>query len=738
MYYFIHVTPSFIVLLLTSFIIIFFGVIVYKRSKQRWVNRTFTALTVCISLWMLSSTLADTLVDESAILFFSKLAIVGPILFAPFFTIFSYIFPNEKKKINKKLIALLFAPAVIALFFVPTKYNIESIQIKDWGTDFTPGHLYTFLFIYLIICFFGAMHFSLRNFKKCDGRERTQLTYLFLSIFLMISFGLTTNLILPLFFNYGNSSVYGPLSGLFFVIATSYAIICHRFLGINLIANKVYIYFLTSIFFIIFLYTCIALVASNELQSIAFDAPVFILFEAIALVYSVLFLSFLKKIRKSGDQIFYKGLNPQKIVKDLEIKISSTIDFEDVLEITNKEFQKVLKTKNINTMVFDSQLDKETKCLVTSDGLIQKSDALYGLECLIYIRLIESKEIIIRDEIFTNNSLTRKLDKHKIKIIIPFISNNKLIGVLTLGTKDNKEAYTVEEIEFLEIISSQIAIVLENSLLHRETKEQKKELVEFNQTLEKKIKEQTKEISYQNKDLQKLLEVKSKFLNIVSHQLRTPVGVIKGTLDMIKKDNVKNKEKLMEGVYVKSMKISEVIDEIIYAFDVESDRININLKAVDMVDLVRNSVDNHRLIAQEADIKFDLKIPRGKLLPALADSAHLGKAISILANNSVVYNKSNGVVEVKLEQNPDSTVITVSDTGAGISEEYVKNLFKPFTRDSNAYNFDVNRSGLGLYIAKKIINAHKNAHIRLVKTKIGDGSIFEISVPTLTKKYLVN
>ena len=263
-------------------------------------------------------------------------------------------------------------------------------------------------------------------------------------------------------------------------------------------------------------------------------------------------------------------------------------------------------------------------------------------------------------------------------------------------------------------------------------------MAEFNNTLEKKVREQTEEIFQQNKDLQTLLAVKSKFLDIVSHQLRTPVGVIKGTLDMIKKDNVKNKETLMEGVYVKSMKISEVIDEIIYAFDVEADKIRVNLKAVDIVELLKDNTNNHNIIAKETGIKFNLKIPRGKLLPALADPEHIGKAISILASNSVIYNKSNGSVEVKLEQNQDNTVIAVSDTGAGISENYIKDLFKPFTRDSHADNFDVNRSGLGLYIAKKIIDAHKNATIRLVKTSVGRGSVFEITLPTLTRKYLVS
>ena len=399
MHYFIHVTPSFIVLLLTSFIIIFFGVIVYKRSKQRWVNRTFTALTVCISLWMLSSTLADTLVDESAILFFSKLAIVGPILFAPFFTIFSYIFPNEKKKINKKLIALLFAPAVIALFFVPTKYNIESIQIKDWGTDFTPGHLYTFLFIYLIICFFGAMHFSLRNFKKCDGRERTQLTYLFLSIFLMISFGLTTNLILPLFFNYGNSSVYGPLSGLFFVIATSYAIVRQRLFGIKIVLTSIFVSLL------IIFYTIDIIVF---IENLSFQV---IVSKVVVLVVIIIFGTFL--IRSVKNEIEQRE-RVERLVRKLEVVNGKLEELDkaktNFLSLASHQLRTPLTViKGVTSMMLDGDYGKVSRKIKDCLVMVQQSSnrLIDLLEDFLNISRIELGRI---DYKFENTNLINMID----------------------------------------------------------------------------------------------------------------------------------------------------------------------------------------------------------------------------------------------------------------------------------------------------------------------------------------
>jgi len=710
------------------------GVFVLQNNYKIKVNKNLIFLCFSTTFWSVFYFLWQIETSEQKALLWTRLLMFGAILVpVAYFKVVTAFLNIEKKQIkitiSNNILVTLFSLLLLTPLMVAKVEPVAGFIF--WPK---PGFVYHFFLAWFLGISMYSAYLAFRALKeeKFSNLKKIQIKYILFGIAISILGGSTNYFLwydIPI-------KPYGNILASTYVMVSVYAIIRHRFLGINLIANKIYAYFLTSIFLLFIFYFGVAFLMKNELQTVMFTPSVLLLFFCISLIFSIIFLFFLKKIEESGDRLFFKGYDPRKIIKDLMIKISSTIDVKEILEISKKEFQKVLKTKNINIAIFDLQADGKTKCLVITDKL-KKTDTLSKLEYSVCVKLIEGKELIIRDEIYDDNDLVEKLDKQKIKIIVPFFSNDKLIGAIILREKNNKEAYTVEDIEFLERIRFQIAIAIENALLHKTAKEQKDELAKFNQRLGKMVKEQTKEIFHQNKDLQKLLKAKSKFLDIVSHQLRTPVGVIKGTLDMIQKDNVKNKEKLMEGVYVKSMKISEVIDEIIYAFDVEANKISIKLKAVDIVELLQKSINNHSLIAKEAGIKFDLKIPKEKLLPVLADPKHLEKSISILANNSVIYNKVNGKVVVKLEQNIDKTIITVSDTGAGISKDYIKSLFRAFTRGSNANEFDVNRSGLGLYIAKKIINAHKDANIRLVETKLGHGSVFEISIPTLTKKRLV-
>ena len=419
------------------------------------------------------------------------------------------------------------------------------------------------------------------------------------------------------------------------------------------------------------------------------------------------------------------------------INLSTIVNTEKIIKTIKQEFQKILKTKDIHIILFTPHADFQTKYLsaIKQLKIRKKSKQISHLlldksERLLCNKMAKNKELIVRDEIQKKDELAKELDKHQIKIIAPLVSRNKVIGTLILNEKKTKEAYAQEEIFFLQEICSQIAIAIENSLLHKELNKKVAD-----QTA--KITHQNKEIIIQNRQLHKLLNSKSDFIKIVSHQLRTPVSVIKSVLNMMKgAEDLKNKEELMQGVYVKSMKISEIIDEMIYAFDLEAETFNANQKAINIIEVVEAAISNPKRIAQESNIKFNVNFTNKKLLPVFASAEHLEKAISVLANNAVTYNKKNGSVEIKITQNKKQTKITVSDTGYGLSPKYIKNIFQPFTRDINANEFDTDKSGLGLYIAKKIINAHKDANIKLINTS-QQGTTFEIILPTLTKEYMI-
>lgn len=707
--------------------------VIYKDPKAK-INKNLLFWCATVAFWSFFYFIWQLETAEHIALVWVKLLMLGaiwvPVAYFKVVVIFL-----ELEKAKKKIIIINY---ILALFFsllLATPLMVAGLEpVEDFVFWPKPGFAFHFFLIWFVFMsiYSAYISFNALKEKKISSIKKLQLKYIIFGIAISIAGGSTNYFLwydIPI-------KPFGNILASVYVITAVYAMIRYRFMGIKVITSNLFIYFVLYLF-IISVYSY-AVWTQELIFGTVWDIGSFAIGSLVTVVFIFLFLKILKKTEELSDIIFHNNSNPKKIKKDLMIKLSRTINIQQILDITEKEFKKILKTRDVDVVIFDPRSINNKKCLAVLGKLKKgrKSNDLSKLERLLCSKLTQNNKLIIRDEIIKNIDLIKQLDKHGIKIISPFVLNDKPLGFVILGENNNKDLYSIEEIEFLELICPQIAIIIENALLHKETKNQAKELANFNKKLKQQVIEKTKKITDQNRQLKKLLVIKSQFIDIVSHQLRTPVGVIKSVLNMIRDKKIKNKEALMDGVFVKSMKISEVIDEIVYAFNVEAESFNVNQKAIDIVSVVEKGIQNPKRIAKESTIKFNLNLPKEKLLPVFASQYHLEKVVSILTNNAVVYNKKNGLVEVKIEQNKVHTTITVSDSGKGISEEYVKNIFKPFIRGKDADDFDTDKSGLGLYLAKKIIDAHIDAEIKLVKTG-PSGTTFKITLPTLTKDYMI-
>src|SRR5687768_15273308 len=224
-----------------AFLAIAIGAIVYLRDRKSTVNQLFLMIALNLGFWTFSSTMADVSREYSSALFWARAAFVGPLFFAPFFLLFSYYFPKRSGDVSLTKILLIFAPCAIATVFVPTPANIVSIALMDWGTDFTPGPLYIYLFAYMTICSaLAARHFYIVYKKTDDAMVKKQITMAFLGLALVVASGLVTNLVLPVIFKYSRASVIGPAASLFFVVLIMYAILRHGLLNTKVIAAEIF------------------------------------------------------------------------------------------------------------------------------------------------------------------------------------------------------------------------------------------------------------------------------------------------------------------------------------------------------------------------------------------------------------------------------------------------------------------------------------------------------------------
>lgn len=241
---------------------------------------------------------------------------------------------------------------------------------------------------------------------------------------------------------------------------------------------------------------------------------------------------------------------------------------------------------------------------------------------------------------------------------------------------------------------------------------------------------QKQELQIANEKLKQLDEAKSEFISIASHQLRTPLTMIRGFISMIK-----------TGVYGKiPSSLTEPLDQLNSANDrlvdlvedllnisrIESGRMTFDFQKGDICIVLKDLHGSFLPLAEEKGLNLKIAVPKN--LPKINfDHGKIRETISNLIDNSIKYTRK-GSVKIAAEKSGGNVKITVSDSGIGIPEGEMNLLFNKFSRGKEARTIRKDGSGLGLYLGKKVIEAH-GGKIWAESGGEGKGSKFILELP---------
>jgi len=240
----------------------------------------------------------------------------------------------------------------------------------------------------------------------------------------------------------------------------------------------------------------------------------------------------------------------------------------------------------------------------------------------------------------------------------------------------------------------------------------------------------TKELEKANEKLKKLDAMKDEFISIASHQLRTPLTVIKGYLSMIMEGDfgrvvVKQKEP-MEKITESSNRLVQLVENMLNVSRIESGRLKFNFVDIQLENLVKSVVDELEPRAKLKLLRLNYEMPPSPLSKIKIDEEKIRQVVINLIENSIKYT-NQGSVNVSLKQNGKTMEFSVSDTGAGIKSEDLPKLFQKFSRGTGS-TASVDGTGLGLYVARQMVEAHKG-RIWAESKGEGTGSKFSFSLP---------
>lgn len=239
------------------------------------------------------------------------------------------------------------------------------------------------------------------------------------------------------------------------------------------------------------------------------------------------------------------------------------------------------------------------------------------------------------------------------------------------------------------------------------------------------------ELSRANEKLQKLDEVKSNFISIVAHQLRTPLSGIKWTMSMLLSGDMgalNNDQKtfLMKS-YESNARMIALVNDMLVADRLQSGRVHYGFQHVDIIDLMDNVLFELSPQAAKRNISFKYKNKFENLPQAYADPETMRAVLQNLLENAIKYTIEGGKVEIDVVKESDHLLVSIRDNGIGIPEAQAKDVFVKFFRASNAVKQETDGSGLGLYIAKTVIE--KNGGKIWFESREGEGSTFYFTVP---------
>lgn len=694
------------------------GLIVLKKNPKNSINRLFFFLTTILNMWIFGTFMMLGSSNYEAILFWDRFVYSG-IVFWPslqYHFSLSVTYFSLKRKIA---LGLAYASSFIFLFLIPSEKFISGVFRYSWGAH-TKAYIYHDLFlVFLILYIVFFLYVLLKRYQEeKDKMEKDRLLLYFFGFSVLNVVGASG--FLPAY-----SIAVPPLfliAPLIFTIVIAYSIVYLNLMHIKLIVRSYFAYFI-SLCFVVLPACLIIFFVNNHYPQYVVGVGAIACFLSVALFNPVKNSFF-----KIFNRLFFSPLyDMDSLVYNLSISLHSSFDI-------NKIFKKVIE---ILSDSFHSRFAASAYYDVKSKKLFIKCNkkGLFPLSKKIEINNDKLKKFFTQNRAMSIKDLRVSLggiscvfldylEEAEVEIILPVKTKNKDVRYfLIFGEKESEERYNKRDLRVLELVSYELRLSLENIFLYQDVKE-------FNTKLEEKIEEATLKLRKQNKKLKELDKMKDEFVSIASHQLRTPLTGIRWSTETLLKNKSKNLNKnelkLLGQIKDSGLNLIKLVNDLLSVSHINSGhKFKIEREKFLLRELVEEVLVDNKFLIENKKLKVVNKV--GKTLQINADYDKIKQVLQNLISNSCKYSKQGGAIEVESKKENKKTVFFVKDEGIGVPPEQIDYLFTNFFRANNVYSQSVNGTGLGLYIAKGIIEAHNGS--LFYKPNKNGGSIFYFELP---------
>jgi signal transduction histidine kinase/ActR/RegA family two-component response regulator len=283
------------------------------------------------------------------------------------------------------------------------------------------------------------------------------------------------------------------------------------------------------------------------------------------------------------------------------------------------------------------------------------------------------------------------------------------------------------------------------ALTNQELEESRRCIQAINVELEQRVQERTAQLEASNRTKDELLmreqmiraeaeaanRAKDEFLSILSHELRTPLNAILGWSAMLRQRTLSQDKVLraLETIERNAKAQAQLIEDILDISRIITGKLRLQVRPVNLVPVIESAIESVRLAAEAKSIRLQsvLDSQAGLLL---GDANRLQQVVWNLLSNALKFTPKDGRVEIRFERVNSHAEITVSDTGSGISSDFLPFVFDRFRQHDSTTTRSYGGLGLGLAIVRQLVELHGGT-VTVVSPGIGQGATFTVTLPAM-------
>lgn len=693
------------------------GVVVFLTSKRDGINRLFLLFTVSVAVWVVAACVSnDVRLGDSVSLYGNYLVFLFS-YFASFFLIWFIVRLLSTARAIKVLgvmspliilVGLLSATPLVVAGVVP-QGNVYAIEF---------GVLTPLYGVFIIGQLIASVAILVLGLKSAKDRIRRQIVVILSSLLVALPILVVTQFIAPAITGLFEITDLGILIMVLPVTALYISVFRHGLFDIRLATVRAVGYTLTisamAGIYVLLAYAMSMVFFGGAVADGVGLSPANI---AIALILALIFQPIKQFFDHWTNKIFFRGTySRESFIRDFGKIISYDTNLALLLKQSSTFIKEKLNAESVSfyvngRTVFAANSHPKKRVLPTDIDMIGA-----------YYRKHHEFPAVLVGDMVESDQIRGILKAYQVHIVLPLMLQGQVLGFLFIGEHKSR-GYTMRDVRVIESIANELTIAVQNSLSVEEIRE-------LNESLQQRVDVATKELRESNRQLQRLDEAKSEFVSMASHQLRTPLTSIKGYLDMVLQGDLgkvsATQRAVLSEAFLSSERMVTLINDFLNISRLQTGKFVIDRTEGDLKELVVSQISMLQVIAKQHNLTIKETID--KTVPSMnIDVDKLRQVIVNFIDNAIYYSKPGTIVRVKLVREKDHIVFTVKDTGIGVPESEKAKLFTRFFRAQNARRRRPDGTGVGLFLAKKVVALHGGQII--FESEEDKGSLFGFRVP---------